>query len=83
MSLSSQRSLRACSADEVGSNDVDKIARGYDLCAFPELREMALIAGNQIIGPASVSAINQDVVVGIGGDLVQAGWHNDMRVVLN
>src|SRR5208282_1817204 len=76
------RSYRA-SFDQVGSNEVEKLPRAYDLGALPEPRETTFIARHQVVGARRISACNKDVVRGIGCYLRQVGRNDNARMVLD
>ena len=59
------------SRDQVWSYHTKELHGGNDLGVLPELRKMAWIARDQIVGASSVGALNEDVVVGIGGNARQ------------
>jgi hypothetical protein len=61
--------------DEMVSNNVKKLPRANDFDVLAELRKMALIASNQVVGPSGICAFNKDIVGGIGGDFRQACWN--------
>jgi len=48
-----------------------KFARSDNLGVFPELWEMALVARHQVVCTSSISAFDEHVVRGVGGDLCQ------------
>ena len=69
LSCSRFSSLRRwTSIDEVGSNDVKKFPRVNDLGVLPELREMAFVARDQVIGSSRIRTFNKDIVGGIDSD---------------
>ena len=59
------------SPKKVWSYDTEKLARTDDLSVLPELWEMALVAGYQIVCTSGISAFDEHVVCGVRGDLSQ------------
>ena len=49
--------------------DTDKFAGADDFGFLPELWEVALIAGYQVVRAGRVGAFKENVIGGVGGDL--------------
>ena len=64
------------------ANDADEFAGGDDIGFLPELWEVALIAGDQVVRAGGVGAFKEAVPGGMGGDLARAGGRNEMGPVL-
>jgi hypothetical protein len=47
----------------------NEFAWGNDLRALPEAREMALVAGNQIVGATAIGTLQENIVVRIACDI--------------
>ena len=54
------------------ADDVDEFARGDDFGFLPELREMALVASDQVIRAGGVGASKENIIGRIGSDLKRA-----------
>src|SRR2546422_9511508 len=54
-------------------DDADEFTGGDDFGFLPELWEMALIAGDQVVRACSVGAFEEDVIGGVGRGLVGGG----------
>ena len=63
------------------TDDADKFAGVDDFGFLPELWEMALIAGDQVVRAGGVCAFEENVIVGVGRDLKRAGGHDEIRSV--
>lgn len=59
-------------------DDADQFAGADDFSFLPELWEMALIAGDQIVRAGGVGAFEENVIGGVGRDLKRAGGHDEM-----
>lgn len=55
-------------------DDGEKLAGRDHLRTLPERREVALIAGHEVIGARGVCALDKPVVVRVGRHLQRAGW---------
>ena len=62
-------------------DDADEFTGGDDFGFLPELWEMALIAGDQVVRACSVGAFEEDVIGGVGRDLEGAGGCHEMGPV--
>ncbi len=62
-------------------DDADKFAGGDDFGFLPELWEMALIAGDQVVRAGGVGAFEENVIGGVGRDLKRAGGRDEMAPV--
>jgi len=62
-------------------DDADEFAGSNDFGFLPELWEMALIAGDQVVRTGGVGAFKENVNGGIGGDLKRAGGRDEMGPV--
>jgi len=62
-------------------DDADKFAGGDDFGFLPELWEMALIAGDQVVRAGGVGAFEENVIGGVGRDLKRPGGRNEMGPV--
>ena len=60
------------------ADDADQFAAGDDFGFLPELWEMALIAGDQVVRAGGVGTFEEDIIGGIGRDLRQAGGRDEM-----
>src|SRR5258708_21686463 len=63
------------------AHNADELACGAYLGLFPERRKMLSIPGPQVVGACRVSALQELVVVRIGGGMDRAGRAYGMRVV--
>jgi hypothetical protein len=64
-------------------SQTDELARSDDLGLFPELREMPLIASDEVIRVGGVGAFEKHIVVRVAADLKAARRGDDMAVVLD
>jgi len=67
----------------VGAYDADEFAGRDYLGLLPELWEMALVAGDQVVGAGGVGTFQEFVVVGILRYLKRTGRGHDLRMVLD
>jgi len=63
------------------ADDADEFVGGDDFGFLPELWEMALIAGNQVVRAGGVGAFQENVIGGVGRDLKRAGGRHEMSPV--
>ena len=63
------------------ADDADQFAGGDDFGFLPELWEMALIAGDQVVRAGGIGAFEENVIGGVGRDLKQAGGRDEMGLV--
>ena len=63
------------------ADDADQFAGADDFGLLPELWEMVLIAGDQIVRAGGVGAFEENVIGGVGRDLKQAGGRDEMGAV--
>jgi len=62
-------------------HDVDELARRDNLGRLPELREMSLVAGHQIVRASRVGTFQEFIIVGIFCDLQLSANSDRMRTV--
>src|SRR5712671_2712449 len=62
----------------MGPDDADKFAGADDFGFLPELWEMALIAGDQVVRAGGIGAFEENVIGGVGRDLKRAGGRDEM-----
>lgn len=62
-------------------DDADQFAGADDFSFLPELWEMALIAGDQVVRPGGVGTFEENIVGGVRGDLKRAGGRDEMGPV--
>ena len=62
-------------------NDADEFAGSNDFGFLPELWEMALIAGDQVVRAGGVGAFEKNVIGGVDRDLERAGGRDEMSPV--
>jgi len=55
----------------------------YDFGFLPELREMLLIARDQVVRPGGIGTFQKYVVIGVGCNLKALRWSDDMTMVLD
>lgn len=67
----------------MGSDEVEKLARGDDLGLFPESREVPLVPCHQIVRTGGVGTFQKNIVVRVGCDRETPDGPNQMRVALN
>jgi hypothetical protein len=67
--------------EQMGGHDGEEFAGGNHFGFLPELGEVALVAGDEVVGAGGVCAFEEDVVVRVRGDLQQARWCDDMGAV--
>src|SRR6266478_4076026 len=67
--------------EQVRADDADQFAGGDDFGFLPELWEMAVIAGDQIVRAGGVGTFEEDIIGGVGGDLKRAGGRDEMRPI--
>ena len=63
------------------AGDADKFAGVDDFGSLPELWEMPLIAGDQVVRAGGVCAFEENVIGGVGRDLKRAGGRDEMAPV--
>ena len=63
------------------TGDADKFAGVDDFGSLPELWEMPLIAGDQVVCPGRVCAFEENVIGGVGRDLKRARGCDEIRAV--
>ncbi len=71
------------SGNQVRRDDTDELAGRDDLGLPPELWEMTLVAGDEIVGAGGVGAFEEDVVGGVGTDLKRLGGRDGVGAVLD
>src|SRR5229473_3669324 len=59
--------------EQMRPDDADEFAGADDFGFLPELWEVALIAGNQVVRAGGVGAFEENVIGGVGRDLKRAG----------
>jgi hypothetical protein len=69
--------------NEMGSHQAHELTRVDDLGLLPELWEMPLIAGNEVVRARNVGAFDEHIVVRVAGHFKAARWGNDMAVILD
>ncbi len=62
-------------------DDADKFAGADDFSFLPELWEMALIAGDQVVRTGGIGAFEGNIIGGVGCDLKGTGGRNEMSPV--
>jgi hypothetical protein len=62
-------------------DDADEFAGSYDFGFLPELWEMALIAGDQVVRAGGIGAFEENIIGGVGGNLKRAGRRDEMSPV--
>jgi hypothetical protein len=67
--LSLSNSHASSLGKQMGPDDTDKFAGADDFGFLPELWEVALIAGDQVVRSGVVGAFKENVIGGIGSDL--------------
>jgi hypothetical protein len=67
--------------EQMRPDDADEFAGSYDFGFLPELWEMALIAGDQVVRAGGIGAFEENVIGGVGGNLKRAGRRNEMSPV--
>ncbi len=65
----------------MGPDDADEFAGGDDFGFLPELWEVALIAGDQVVRAGGIGAFEENVVGGVGRDLKRAGGRHKMGAI--
>ena len=63
------------------SHDVDELARRDNLGSLPELWEMSLVAGHQIVRASRVATFQEFIIVGVFCDLQRSANSDRMRTV--
>jgi hypothetical protein len=63
------------------SDDAHKFPGSDDFGFLPELWEVALIAGDQVVRAGGVGAFQENVIGGVGRDLEGAGGRDEMSPV--
>lgn len=61
-------------------DDADEFAGSYDFGFLPELWEMALIAGDQVVRAGGIRAFEENIIGG-GGNLKRSGRRDEMSPV--
>jgi hypothetical protein len=69
---------RPASRDEMRGYDVDELARRDNLGTLPELREMSLVAGHQIVRASRVRTFQKLIIVGIFRHIQRSAYSNRM-----
>src|SRR6266496_6209239 len=69
--------------DHVRSYDTNQLAGRDDFSFFPELREMTLVTGYEIVRAGGIGALEEDIVAGVGRDLKRAGGKDEIGPVFN
>lgn len=64
------------------ADDANEFAGVDDFGFLPELWEMALVAGDQIVRTGSIGAFEKNVIGGVRRDLERTGWRHEMSAVL-
>src|SRR5258707_8484384 len=67
--------------EQMRTDDTDKFAGVDDFGFLPELWEMPLIAGDQVVRAGGVCAFEENVIGGVGRDLKRAGGRDEIRSV--
>ena len=67
--------------EQMRPDDADEFAGSDDFGFLPELWEMALIAGDQVVRAGGIGAFEENVIGGVGGDLKRAGRLDEMSLV--
>ncbi len=67
----------------MGGDDIDELAGRDDLGFLPELGEMALVAGNEIVGAGGIGTFEEDIAGRIGGDLKGLQGRDHVGAVIN
>jgi hypothetical protein len=62
---------------------VDQLAGRDNLRLFPKLREVPLVAGNQVIGTPGIGTFDEYVVARVGRDLKRAGRFHEISPLLD
>jgi len=62
----------------MGPDDADEFAGGDDFGFLPELWEVALIAGDQVVRAGGIGAFEENVVGGVRRDLKRDGGRHEM-----
>ena len=65
----------------MGPDDADEFAGRDDFGFLPELWEMALVAGDQVVRAGGIGAFEENVIGGVGRELKRAGGHDEMGPV--
>jgi hypothetical protein len=68
---------------QMGSQYAHELPRVDDLGFLPELWEMLLIAGNEVVRACSVGTFDEHIVVRVAGHFKAPRWGNDMAVTLD
>src|ERR1035437_9405796 len=71
------------SRDQMRRHDADEVARCDRLGLLPELREMPLVAGHQVIGAGGIGALQELVVAGVLRGVQRARRLDNLRMVLD
>src|SRR6266436_559117 len=69
--------------DHMRSHDTNQLAGRDDFGFFPELREMTLVTGYEIVRAGGIGALEEDIVAGVRGDLKRAGGKDEIGPVFN
>jgi len=62
-------------------DDAHEFAGSDEFCFLPEFWEMALIAGDQVVGAGGIGAFEENVIGGVGGDLKRSRGRDEMGPV--
>jgi hypothetical protein len=73
--------LRRLKGQQMRPVDADEFARSYDFGFLPELWEMALIAGDQVVRAGGIGAFEENVIGGVGRDFKRTGRRDEMSPV--
>src|SRR5690348_16320897 len=65
------------------AHNVDELTRGDNLGPLPELREMSLVPGHQIVRASRVGTFQEFIIVGIFCDLQLSANNDRMRAVVD
>ncbi len=65
------------------SYDTNQLAGRDDFSFFPELREMTLVTGYEIVRAGGIGALKEDIVAGVRRDLKRAGGKDEIGPVFN
>jgi len=72
-----------CLREQMGSDEVEELTRGYDFGLFPESRKVPLVPCHQIVCTGGVGAFQENVVVRVGRDREMPEGLHQMRVAFN
>jgi len=67
----------------MGSNEVEKLTRGDDLCLFPESWRVTLVPRYQVVRTGGVGAFQENIVVRVGRNRDTPDGPNQMRMTFD